>query len=162
MQPPRANCSSPWSLICDRLLKTDRASPGLWIPFPRTLTSSLSGGWSLCEMANGARDIIRQTPGLQSQPSPPPPVTPMLHTGTARCSQIRRRFAKHGFGFPCLKCPFLRRCFWTPAKNQKSKKACLRTTFLARRVLAVDCEPCYRDPKNTRLLIAAVQDLRVQ
>lgn len=72
LQPSRANCSSPWSLICDRLLKTDRASPGLWIPFPRTLTSSLSGGWSLCEMANGARDIIRQTPGLQSQCPPSP------------------------------------------------------------------------------------------
>jgi len=72
---PLANCVSPCCLICDRLLETDRTLPGLWIPFPRTLTSGLSGRWSLCEMANGARDIIQQIPGLQSK-SPSPLVVP--------------------------------------------------------------------------------------
>lgn len=73
---------------------------GLWIPFPRTLTSSLSRVWSLCEMANGARDIIRQTPGLQSQsPSHPRAVALSL-----------RHNATSAFGLPdrvCGKCYIL-------------------------------------------------------
>lgn len=66
----------PAALSADRLLETDRTSLALWIPFPCTLTG-LSGGWSLCKMANGARDIARQIPGLKSQSPPPPnPQTP--------------------------------------------------------------------------------------
>lgn len=80
---PSANCVSPRRLICDRLLETDRALLGLWIPLPCTLTSSLSGGWSLSKMANGARDIIQQIPGLESQS----PIPPMLHAGNAHLSE---------------------------------------------------------------------------
>lgn len=69
---PSANRVSPCCLICDRLLETDRAWLDLWVLFSCTLICALSKGWSHCEMANGARDIILQTPGLQCEQPPVP------------------------------------------------------------------------------------------
>lgn len=89
-------------LICDRLLETDRTSLGLWIPFPCTLTG-LSGGWRLCKMTNGARDIAGQIPGLKSCPPTHPRQVP-----SCSCWRVKTLTSLSAHG--CQDNPILTEC----------------------------------------------------